>query len=273
MIAHLSDMKLALGIDHFIYGWVFFGLVMLLLFWLGSFWHEPEPRAPAAQPGSAARSIDWRRLAPAAAAVLVVAAVWPAYAAQLAKDDVAAAPIRLAAPPGAGGWQREDAPVTEWRPHYVGADPSLFQVYRKGDRTVALYLGYYRRQRQGAELVSSQNVMVPQKHKVWENVGETQRSGPIGGAPLDVRQTLLRSPSQRLLIWDWFHLDGRHTTSPYLAKLLLARDRLFGEPDDGVAIILATPYAERREPAEHALREFVRDMLPGIEAAIRSAAE
>ncbi len=42
MIAHLSDMKLALGVDHYIYGWVFFGIVMLLLFWIGSFWREDD---------------------------------------------------------------------------------------------------------------------------------------------------------------------------------------------------------------------------------------
>src|SRR5204863_5474692 len=42
MIAHLSDNRLAHGIDHFIYGWVFFGLVMLLLFWIGSFWRDPD---------------------------------------------------------------------------------------------------------------------------------------------------------------------------------------------------------------------------------------
>ncbi len=42
MIAHLSDMKLALGVDHLIYGWVFFGLVMLLLFWVGSYWRDPD---------------------------------------------------------------------------------------------------------------------------------------------------------------------------------------------------------------------------------------
>ena len=47
MIAHLSDMKLALGIDHLIYGWLFFGLVMLLLFWIGSFWRDPEPAISA----------------------------------------------------------------------------------------------------------------------------------------------------------------------------------------------------------------------------------
>ncbi len=45
MIAHLSDMKLALGVDHLIYGWVFFGIVMLLLFWVGSYWRDPEPES------------------------------------------------------------------------------------------------------------------------------------------------------------------------------------------------------------------------------------
>ena len=37
MTGHLSDMRLAVGIDHLIYGWVFFGIVMLLLFWVGTF--------------------------------------------------------------------------------------------------------------------------------------------------------------------------------------------------------------------------------------------
>src|SRR5256885_17154333 len=40
MIGHLSGNRLAVGIDHIIYGWIFFGVVMLLLFWVGSFWRE-----------------------------------------------------------------------------------------------------------------------------------------------------------------------------------------------------------------------------------------
>src|SRR5690606_17241976 len=43
MIGHLSDMRLAVGADHLIYGWVFFGIVMGLLFWVGSRMREPEP--------------------------------------------------------------------------------------------------------------------------------------------------------------------------------------------------------------------------------------
>ena len=42
MIGHLSDNELAVGVDHIIYGWIFFGVVMALLFWVGSFWAEPD---------------------------------------------------------------------------------------------------------------------------------------------------------------------------------------------------------------------------------------
>src|SRR6185436_11887525 len=43
MIGHLSGMNLAVGVDHFIYGWVFFGVVIGLLFWLGWFWRDLQP--------------------------------------------------------------------------------------------------------------------------------------------------------------------------------------------------------------------------------------
>ncbi|MYM71694.1 exosortase A, partial [Duganella sp. FT134W] len=48
LIGHWSDMKLAAGIDHLIYGWLFFGVVMALLFWCGVYWRDAQlPPAPA----------------------------------------------------------------------------------------------------------------------------------------------------------------------------------------------------------------------------------
>ncbi|MBZ5653131.1 MAG: exosortase A [Acidobacteriia bacterium] len=44
MLGHLSNNRLAVGVDHIIYGWIFFGVVMLLLFWVGSFWQEDEAK-------------------------------------------------------------------------------------------------------------------------------------------------------------------------------------------------------------------------------------
>lgn len=34
-IAYYSDMKYATGVDHLIYGWLFFGVVIMLMFWVG----------------------------------------------------------------------------------------------------------------------------------------------------------------------------------------------------------------------------------------------
>ena len=43
MLGHLSNNRLAVGVDHLIYGWIFFGLVMVLLLWIGSRWREDDP--------------------------------------------------------------------------------------------------------------------------------------------------------------------------------------------------------------------------------------
>ncbi|ALV06298.1 exosortase A [Roseateles depolymerans] len=42
MIGHLSGNTLAVGVDHLIYGWVFFGAVMLAMFLIGGRWAQPE---------------------------------------------------------------------------------------------------------------------------------------------------------------------------------------------------------------------------------------
>ena len=275
MIAHLSDMKLALGVDHLIYGWVFFGIVMLLLFWIGSYWRDPEPTVPTMVPQTAVEIRDtgarpMRRLPLVAAASFVVAlaALWPLYAAWLDRErtDVA---LTLPPPASGGGWTLDPAPVTDWRPRYFEPTAGIFQTYRNGDRTVALYLGFYQHQVQNSELVTSQNVMVAQKHPVWQQVGERLRTETLAQGPTEIKQTLLRSPAQRLLIWDWYRISDRDLSNRYVAKLLLARDRLLGRGDSGAAVIVATPYESEAAGAEETLRAFLRDMQPAIHDALR----
>ncbi len=272
MIAHLSDNRLAHGVDHFIYGWVFFGLVMLLLFWIGSFWRDTDangemtraPSAPARAPSPA------NLLAYSAAAIAIVGA-FPVYAAYLDRDEAAGSgpsTLTLAAPAGAGGWVADPTPFTDWRPHYDPATATIFQAYRKGDRVVALHLGYYHHQKRGAQLVNSWNIMVVQKHPVWTNVGESRVKEASGPGTFDVRQSQLRSTEQRLLIWDWFRIAGHDLVNPYLAKALLAWGKLARRGDDGTAIILATPYSDPSRPPVATLEEFIRDMLPSIDATL-----
>lgn len=269
MIAHLSGMKLALGVDHLIYGWVFFGVVMLILFAIGSSWRDTEPPDSGA-PGVVPPSPRARhgRLAAAVLAALGIAAAGPAYAAWLERPG--AVPV-LDIPREAAGWSRSPTPLTDWRPDYDGAAVERFQVYRKGERAVALYVGYFRNQRQDAELVNSTNVMVVQKHPVWANVGEARRTEQWDGDAVTLRQTRLRSAGQRLLVWDWFWISGDQLSSAYLAKLYLVRDKLLGRGDDAAAIIIAAPYTEHAEDAQRTLREFAREMLPSVQASLAAA--
>lgn len=274
MIAHLSDMKLALGVDHYIYGWVFFGIVMLLLFWIGSFWRE-DVEGTDPNPGSgvtAMASMTSRRsVLLTAILALLVAGLWPAYAAYVESRAPKDFTIQLAVPRGSNGWEPAQ-PFTEWQPDYKGTDARLVQTYRKGDKTVTLFLAYYRYQRQGAELINTQNVMIRQKHPVWSNVGEQTRRAELAGRPADIIETKLQSPNLRLLIWNWDWLNGPVTINPYWAKLHEATSRLLGRWDDAAGVIVYTPYDENPALAAAVLQDFLRDMLPAVDTTLENAA-
>jgi exosortase A len=270
MIAHLSDMKLALGIDHYIYGWVFFGLVMLLLFWIGSFWREDDqPELGQPEPGVVppAGHAPARPLLLVAMVALVLAGLWPAYANWLSSRPLPAMPALQAE--SQGGWQPGET-FTTWVPHWVGADRQLRQPYTQAGRKVLLELNYYVTQRQDAELINSQNFMIRQKDPAWSNIGETLVTVEIGGESRQVRQARLRgSNGQRLLVWQWNLINQHPTVNDHAAKLILALDRVRLQRDDGLSVLIATPYEEsEHETAVATLARFAADMEPAIGRAL-----
>ena len=264
MIAHLSGMKLALGVDHYIYGWVFFGLVMLLLFWIGSFWREDDQPEPALQPvARAAPSSVPSLMLPFALLTLAVIAIWPAYSAWLSHRAIPEMPALQVQT--REGWQAREA-FTDWVPHWGGADRQLRQSYTQAGRDVMLELNYYVTQRQGAELINSQNYMIERQHPVWTNVGEVFTRVEIAGQSRQVRQVKLKSNSgQRLLVWQWNLIKQNPTVNDYLAMLELALDRVRLKRDDGLSVLIATPYDDTDTRAAAAtLARFAADMEPSI---------
>jgi len=242
---------------------------------VGSFWRD-DVKVGVASTDAAASSqpvrVSHGWTAGSAVAAIVLAGVWPLYASNLDRSAGEGTALHLETPPPAHGWSLDQAAVTDWRPSYDGATASVFQAYRKGDRVVVLYVGYYPTQRRGAELVTSTNVMVVQKHPVWSNVGELRRKENLGREPLSIRQTQLRSAGQRLLVWDWMFISGYELTNPYLAKLLFARNKLLNRRDDGAAIIVAAPYEGESDNVADTLREFALEMMPSVEAALARVA-
>jgi len=252
LIAHYSDMKLALGVDHFIYGWVWFGLVMLAMFWVGLIWREDLAEEPTPKP-----AVKPTFAYPAMAALLVMLALLPLYESRI--DNRTIAIPALALPTPVQGWTQEQAPFSSWEPHWVGMDQKLLGHYRNGDQQVMMFVGWYGAQRQDAELINSQNYMVRQKHPEWRDMRRVLKQARVAGQviPLAESGLMAHGNNQRILVWQWHRINGKDDINPYRAKVDLALSKLLGQPDEATTIIIATPYTENAEAAAATLNDFL----------------
>jgi len=264
MIGHLSGMKMAVGVDHLIYGWLFFGLVMLLLFWIGNFWREPEALAPTPTgygPERLAR-VPTARLAWAALAVACCLGIWPAYLDQLERRGAGRAPIALdhySSPLPAA------APFTDWQADYTPPAASLRRFLRLPGGAVGLDLLYYRDQQDGPKLISSANHLT-RFNGAWNEQGSQMRAAPLPG--LSVRETRLSSAGSNLLVWRWYVIGDTTTASDYVGKLLQARQKIRTGRAEGVVVMIFSAYNENPETARAALSTFLQDQGTSLQSAL-----
>ncbi len=250
MLGHLSGNKVAAGVDHLIYGWLFFGIVIAIMFIIGARWSEVPP---ATKPVPM-RQVNIHPPTPAGNTWLVtvgialVAAAGPLGFVAIDGNERSAAPrlARLALP---AGWS-EAEPFTNWKPAYPSASVERQATYTQDEKTVGLYVGYYRNQDYQRKLVTSTNVLVASNDPAWLVVSGEREKVTLDGMPLGVRTAeLLRmdATSQRLVVWQWYWIDGKPTASDIEAKLLTAIARLRGRGDDSAVIIL---YANQESAAD-----------------------
>jgi exosortase A len=276
MLGHLSNMKLAVGVDHLIYGWIFFGLVMMLMFWIGSLWREnpnPEPPSPELSPGP--HNAQQRLLSPTAAlplmalALAATSAFWPAYAARLSERYIKTPP-HLSTPRPVGDWQLAEQPALKWSPEFRFQRAELQKTYAKGGRVVTADLRYYRHQIQDLEMINSANTLAS-THSVWHVMDSQSTTIRLGAREATITETRLRFQDSELLVWHWFNVADTHTSNEALAKLLQAKSRITQGSDDSAAIFLAAPSSDRAVPARSVLADFVAEMWPSIDETLRRA--
>ncbi|MDL2353700.1 MAG: exosortase A [Pseudomonadota bacterium] len=266
MIGHLSNMKLATGVDHLIYGWLFFGLVMFVMFWIGSYWREDEAAAPRQLNGGAAPAA---RAAPRnmALAVLALTALWPALAHFNDQANYNARPVALA--PVALSWPAAPA-FSSWQPNFMAADAAVNRVTQAvpGTPPVALTILYYRNQNSAKSLISSINTMAAEEDNGFQQAGSAVRSEAPGGQPLQVREVRMQGRDGPFLVWYWYWIDQQRAVSSAGGKLLQARAKLMRRGDDGAAVMLSAPYIEQPDQARTALRAFLAAHLAPIDTAL-----
>jgi len=272
MIGHFSGMELAVGVDHLIYGWVWFGVVMFIMFWIGSFWQEKKPAQQVTSTASAsisksavpskAHGAGW---ALGGAVIILVLPVWLT----LFESGISSETVTLQLPSAVNKWQVVEEKLTEWKPIYQGATQELDTVYRSGNELVGLHVAYFGSQRQGAELVNRGHRLLRAKEKYWKELFRSTRTEIITDTEIGLVEAKIKSTEQSLLVWQWKYFNGVRTSNDFYLKALEAWARLTGKPRHGAAIIVYVEHKDKTkgdlEQAAQQLEAFVAEMMPELE--------
>jgi exosortase A len=280
MLGHYSGNKLAVGVDHLIYGWVFFGVVIMLMFVIGARWAEPDkvllpsslhmatPAASFSVPNVSAVAVGFAVLV-----ALPFMANWAIERTQGAVTAQLAAPATLTP-----GWQASAQPVADFKPAYENPSAEINTSYARQGQSVGLYLGYYQHQDYSRKLVSSSNVLVRSNDKQWARVSSGARAVVLNGQPVAVRTAELRQSAlassgvqNRLLVWQVYWINGRLTSNDYLAKVYSAYDRLTGQGDASAVLVLYAQKDEQASNPQAPLESFLQDNHAVINALLVGA--
>ena len=271
MLGHLSGNKIATGVDHIIYGWVFFGIVIMVMFMIGSRWSEPD-EAPAGAMGRGDTTGAPRGLAQAplaaglAAAVVVLLPHLLLWGLQRAEGEAAAARLEMPAQLAAG-WQAAGDSAPAWGPSFLNPSVAAARNYAGPAGTVGAYVAYYRGQGHDRKLVSGLNTLVALNDRDWEQrdggAVEVQGGGQtvtMKTARITATHGLGTGPRPQFVAWRVYWVDGRFIAGDAAAKLAGALSRLRGRGDEGAALVV---YADAGSEAASnvALQAFVQANL------------
>ena len=283
MLGHLSGMTLAVGVDHLIYGWVFFGLVMLILFTIGSRWRDPEQDfigviddLEIENDVSRSGSLVSKHLIASLAAVIIVIALWPAWVFALNKFQHVESYSEIRRPEAQENWKIKEEKEWAWTPRIVGANRKIHHFYtssQNNSASIGLHIAQYLEQKQGSEVVNSQNKLFNNQKAHWRITEKNKKQIKLNDHEIEVVSAIVKGPRDNFLVWYWYRVGVYHTTNNYIAKLREVKSKLMDGRRDAAIFSVTTPIglgdlAEERAAASIHLQQFVNDMLPQYESAL-----
>jgi exosortase A len=272
MLGHVSDMTIATGVDHLVYGWLFFGFIIFLMILAGARFRDEIDSFKSIESSTTQGTAEYGFSKTVQAVFLSICLIglWPVFAHIIDENSYRTVNVTQSLSIGdLPEWNSIEQAHWSWEPPSHGTE-STEQFFEKDNVQVGLYLHYLFVRKEGVELINSQNMLVAPNQNDWRVVGAAKRTLSVGANNLDVNETLLKGADSQLLVWSWYRVGEYNTTNKYIAKLLEGFNRLtFGRQDEG-KIILAVPFNEIDNIAKRSviLQGFIQDILPQMEEAV-----
>jgi exosortase A len=262
-IAYLTDGEYGTGIDHILYGWVFFGIVMALVIYIGHFFMDKPLTSPAmnVQPlldlqsktASASSAKTW--LGAVVATIITATTVGYTHISQKRSIPDLSGKISL---PNVAGWQVEGTNTDiPWLPNYDRASRRISHDYTNAQgRLVTLYVVAYATQTDDIE-------MIRYGHGV--HGGDTGWTlavqVPVGyvgsNPPPDSFQ--INGYGRIRDVFQWYYVNGKLFASPKRAKIEVGIAKLLGR-SLSVATVAISEQRNEMKPVTKDLENFVQQL-------------
>lgn len=261
MLAHLSDMQLAVGVDHVVYGWIFFGIVLFTLFWVGSFWTDKTTSKGDIKSNYVSdKTLVHSKLASTAILIFIFSATGPAVYAWTKSTKIIRQEVAIKLPVNKDGWLNITDIDTQWGPEFKSADETVLKKYQKEQSVVYLYVALYTNEIQGKELINSENAIYNSIE--WKRLsGKTIKINISEQDTLSINETIVQSKKTNMIVWYWYDISGYKTSNEYLAKLYQVWVKLKGSDLNSTVIAVATSYDDVSE-AERVLKRYLVNTWP-----------
>ena len=238
-IAQFQGIEFAEGVDHIVYGWVFFAFVVAVLLAASWRWFDREPEEASFDPEALRRSALLDRLARASLApnaalggVLAIAVAFGLWATFAARAE-ASMPPQVALPEVAG-WERVAyEPAIAWEPRASGAAHRAIARYRNaaGQEVDVFYALYPAQDETRDASAYGEGALVPDTPWRWVEPGR-------GSAEASRDVLLAHGALVRLAETSW-RTGDLTTGSAARLKLATMRDRLLLRRRPTMTLILS----------------------------------
>ncbi len=264
MIGHFSSMKLAVGADHLLYGWVFFGFIIFLLFYIGSFWRDSEEELDAINirdKGQDLTKNKGKRSFAFLAIVLSLVVLMSGFSTYIDNEkqkDRGAVFLQL--PVDFSGWKYSMSQVFNWKFISKNPDVTLSRNYFLDDSSVQLDIAYYQTQRQGAEAISSSNRVTNPHGGEWRLISEKK----VTEGDKSFTESEIIYPGTKLLIWRWYRVGQYETPNPYIAKVYEVYNLIVKGRSDASVLSVAVEVGKNKDIARQKIVDFLKASMKDI---------
>ncbi|MCR8924105.1 EpsI family protein [Dasania sp. GY-MA-18] len=271
LVGQYFGMEYADGVDHLVFGWVFFSFILLLLILCGECVQLADIKSNQ-EPAKVTRAdlMSWWQQGRWGGAFVVILLLMVAYIGLKelqasnkplpAKINVELLPAHSDTSHYKGGW----------RPYFSKSSDS--KLIRLIDRPLAggsveLFIAWYKDNQSGAELVSN-------SHRIfdldkWSVISQGYSSIVIDDQATSVNKVLITNPEgEKRIVLYWYELENTRSAHRLFVKLHQALNRMVGVTDAGAVIAYSSVFNGKPDGVAAELGQYIPEQFSNVRSAL-----